>query len=232
MTNALANLKVSLPAATSEDMQAFGEVAKGSNFLPRIQLITKGKYVDTGKIAPGHWGCPQQGGEDIEDLGEKIDVIPFAFRPKAMDVSDREAIVTSYDVNDPEFKRIVAAPKNTGCIWGPTFLVYERNTQKFYELFFSNASGRSEASKMRPFLPSEENEGIPSAASMAIRYKKTPDYGWHVPVITKCTLTFDSIPPGEEILKAIEQFKSQKGGVEKVQEEENKEEGKASKRAR
>jgi len=232
MTNALANLKVSLPSATSTDMAAFEAVAKGSSFLPRIQLITKGKYVDTGKISPGHWGVPQPGGEEIQDLGDKVDVIPFAFRPKAMDVSDREAIVTSYDVNDPEFKRIVAAPKNTGCIWGPTFLVFERNTQKFYELFFSNASGRSEASKMRPFLPSEENEGLPSAASMGIRYKQTKDYGWHVPVITKCTLTFDSIPPGEKILEVIEAFNTQSGGVEKVDEsKENKDEGN-SKRAR
>lgn len=229
MSNALATLKVNLPTLNADALGQLDEVAKGSQFLPRIQLITKGKYVDTGKIAPGHWGVPQPGGEDIEDLGEKIDVIPFAFRPKAMDVSDREAIVTVYDTSNPEFKRISTAPKNTGCIWGPTFLVFERNTGKFYEMFFSNASGRSEAGKMRPFLPSDENEGKPSAASLSIRYKKTKDYGWHVPVITKCSLTFDNLPEGNVILEEVEKFMKQEGGVEKVQEED---EAKKSGRAR
>lgn len=219
MTNALTTLNIQLPTLNTDDLGALAEVAKGSNFLPRIQLITKGKYVDTGKIAPGHWGVPLAGGEEIEDLGDKIDVIPFAFRPKAMDVSDREAIVTVYDTHDPEFKRISTAPKNTGCIWGPSFLVLERTTGKFYELFFSNASGRSEAGKMRPFLPTQDNEGQPSPASLGIRYKKTKDYGWHVPVITKCSTPFDSVPDGEEILKAIETFMSMEGGVEKVADE-------------
>lgn len=228
MTNALATLKANLPALNTQDLGQLDEVAKGSQFLPRIQLITKGKYVDTGKIAPGHWGVPQAGGEDIEDLGEKIDIIPFSFRPKAMDVSDREAIVTVYDTKDPEFGRISTAPKNTGCIWGPTFLVYERNTRKFYELFFSNASGRAEAGKLRPFLPQEANDGVPGVATLGIRYKKTKDYGWHVPVITKCTMPFadEDLPSGEQLLAEIEKFMKMEGGVEKVTEE-KEEEGRA-----
>jgi hypothetical protein len=72
---------------------------------------------------------------------------------------------------------------------------------------------------MRPFLPTEENEGQPSPASLGIRYKKTKDYGWHVPVITKCSTPFESVPDGDEILKAIETFMSMEGGVEKVADE-------------
>ena len=153
MANALANLKVSLPTMGTDADAAFNEVAKGSDFLPRIQLITKGKYVDTGKIAPGHYGVPQAGGEEIQDLGESIDLIPWAFRPKAMDVSDREAIVTSFDVNDDEFKRIQGAPKDSGCMWGPVFLVYERTTGKFYEMFWSKQE-RTTGSPEGPAFPS------------------------------------------------------------------------------
>lgn len=232
MANALANLKVNLPAAAN-NLDALDKVAKGSDFLPRIQLVTKGKYVDTGKITPGHWGVPQSGGEEILDLGASIDVIPFLFRPKAMDVSDRDAIVTVFDnTEDEEFKRIIAAPKNSGCFWGPTFLIYERSTAAFYELFFNNASGRSEAGKFRAFLPTQENGGVPSAATLTSRYKTKGEWGWHVPVISKCTLEFDAAPAIEVINAAVEKFNSMKTGVEKVSEEENKDESAKSSRPR
>jgi hypothetical protein len=223
--NELVPFKINLPVITDDQLATLDEVAKGSDFLPRIQLVTKGKYVDTGKIGAGHWGVPLPGGEEIEDLGEKIDIVPFCYRPKALDVDDREAIVSVYDVNDPEFQRIKNAPKNTGCMWGPSFLVMERSTGKLYELFFGNKSGRSEAGKLKPFLPSKENKGKPSAASIGIRYKKTPDYGWHVPVITKCSEPFD--PANVKFTEAqlsqeIEKFLNPEKGVEKVEEEADK----------
>jgi hypothetical protein len=101
----------------------------------------------------------------------------------------------------------------------------ERSTGKLYELFFGNKSGRSEAGKLKPFLPSKENKGKPSAASIGIRYKKTPDYGWHVPVITKCSEPFD--PANVKFTEAqlsqeIEKFLNPEKGVEKVEEEADK----------
>ena len=223
MSNELVPFKVSLPVVTDDQLATLDEVAKGSDFLPRIQLVTKGKYIDTSKISAGHWGVPLTGGEEIDDLGDKIDIVPFCYRPKALDVADREAIVSVYDVDDPEFQRIKNAPKNTGCMWGPSFLVMERATGKLYELFFGNKSGRSEAGKLKPFLPSEANEGQPSAASVGIRYKKTPDYGWHVPVITKCSEPFDPANvtfTEAQLSQEIEKFLNPEKGVEKVDEEE------------
>ena len=150
-----------------------------------------------------------------------------------MDVSDRDAIVTVFDnTEDEEFKRIIAAPKNSGCFWGPTFLIYERSTAAFYELFFNNASGRSEAGKFRAFLPTEENGGVPSAATLTSRYKTKGEWGWHVPVISKCTLEFDAAPSIEVINAAVEKFNSMRTGVEKVSEEENKDESAKSSRPR
>lgn len=208
-----------LPSINSQNIDSLDEVAKGSDFLSRIQLITKGKYVDEGKIGPGRWGVPQPGGDDIEDLGDKIDVIPIDYRPKALDVSDREAIVAVYDTNDPEFQRIKSAPKNTGCMWGPSFLVLERSTGRLYELFFGNKSGRNEAGKLKPFLMNRE------PATLSIRYKKTPEYGWHVPVVTKCSEPFDpeaiKVTP-EQLTEEINKFRNPDTGAEKVDENEEK----------
>jgi hypothetical protein len=235
MSNELVPFKANfLPAVQADVLGEVAEVSKGSDFLPRIQLVTKGKYVDTGKIAPGHWGIPQPGGEEIVDLGTSIDIIPLDARAKAIDMSDREAIVAVYKTGDPEFQRIKAAPKNSGCMWGPSFLVIERSTGKLYELFFGNASGRNEAGKLRPFLPSQENGGVPQPATLGIRYKKMPDYGWHVPVISRCSEPFDSAdcPPNSVIQEEIEKFRNPKAGVQKVDEEGNEVPDKPNKRAR
>jgi len=223
MSNELAPFKVNLPAVTKEQLNALDEVAKGSEFLPRIQLITKGKYVDTGKIKPGRWGVPLPGGDDIDDLGESIDVVPWAVRPKALDVADKDAIVSVYETSDPEFQRIKNAPKNTGCMWGPSFLVLERSTGKLYELYFGNKSGRQEAGKLKPFLPTEENGGQASPATLNIRYVKMPEYGWHVPVVTKCSEPFDpkavQVTP-DQLIEEREKFLNPEKGAEKVSEEE------------
>lgn len=218
MSNDLIPFEANLPAVNEDTLNTLDDVAKGADFLQRIQLVTKGKYVDEGKIAPGRWGVPQVGSDEVEDLGDKIDIIPLDYRPKALDVSDRDAIISVYDTNDPEFQRIKTAPKNTGCMWGPSFLVLERSTGKLFELFFGNKSGRNEAGKLRPFLKDR------SPCTLGIRYKKTKDYGWHVPVVTKCSEPFDSAAvkvTSEDITQAIEKFRNPVAEqVEKVSEEE------------
>ena len=219
MSNELTPFKVkNLPVVSQQTLEAVDDVSQSQDFLPRIQLITKGKYVDMQKIPPGHWGIPLKG-DDITDLGESVDLLPFAARSKALDVSDKEAIVAVYDVEDPEFQRIRTAPKNTGCMWGPSFLVLERSTGKLYELFLGNKSGRAEAGKMKPFLP-VEGRPYPLPCTVNIRYKKGKDYGWHVPVIIKCSEPFDPekcVPP-EKVLKEIEKFMHPEEGTKKAEE--------------
>lgn len=216
--------KMGLPAINEKTLESLDEVAKGSDFLPRIQLITKGKYVDQSKIKPGRWGVPLTGGEEIDDLGEKIDVILLDYRPKALDVSDKDAIISVYDTKDPEFQRIKVAPKNTGCMWGPSFLVIERSTGKLFELFFGNKSGRNEAGKLKPFLIDR------APVSLGIRYINKPEYGWHVPVVTKCSEPFDLAAikvTEEQVAKELDLFQNPEKGAEKVPEEEAEKQGRA-----
>jgi hypothetical protein len=220
--NALAPFAgMQLPAVPTDVMDSIDEVSTASEFLPRIQLISKGKYVNTKKIGPGNWGIPLAGGEEITDLGDTIDIIPLDARPKALDVSDKENIISVYDVKDPEFQRIKNQPKpkdgsTSGCMWGPSYLILERSTGKLYELFFSNKTGRQEAGKLKPFLLKRE------PCTLSIRYKPQ-GFGYHVPVVSKCSEPFasDSIPSMEVINAEIEKFRNpEKGGDEQVSEEE------------
>lgn len=174
----------SVELATDAELQ---ELTKGTDFLQRIQLVTKGKYVDTQKIGPGRYGVPQPGGEEILDLGSEIDILPLAVRAKALDMRDRDAIIAVYDMNLPEFESIKtrSAGPNSGCIWGPSFLVLERVTGNFYEYFMGNKSARQESGKLRPFLPlsrekaeaiGEESHG-PIPCTLKNRYIQRRDYG-------------------------------------------------------
>jgi len=95
--NELATLDLTqLPSTQLGSDEAYAELAKGGDFLKYIKLYSKGKDIDKGKIRPGRWGIPESE-DEIIDLGDSIDVLPLARRPKALDMSDKTAIVMSYD---------------------------------------------------------------------------------------------------------------------------------------
>jgi hypothetical protein len=208
----------------------FADIAKSSDFLGRLQLYTKGKAVNKGLVRPGHYGIPE--GEEVEDLGSEINILALARRPKALDMTDADAVIAVYDVKNPEFIRIQgeAAKKESHCMYGPSFLVYERSSGRFLEFFCGSKSARTEAKRIYPFLPltaadikarnliDEEPHG-PLAATLKSRLVEKGSYSWHVPVAVKCATPFTKMPPMERIVKEIITFTTIKGdGVEKVQE--------------
>lgn len=216
--------------ATDDQLQ---ELTKGVDYLQRVQLVTKGKYVDTAKIKPGHYGVPQPGGEEIEDLGPEVDFLPLCVRPKALDMRDKEAIVAVYDMDDPAFKEIkkLSAQSDSNCMWGPSFLVLERSTGKLFEFFMSNKSARAESGNLVKFLPiskeKAERTGVepqgPLPCTMKARYAKSGSWGWHVPVVTKCSEPFTNVPNTGVICEEMEKFTSVKdNGIQNVTEEEAK----------
>lgn len=238
MSNELINVNLEqLPAISGGlDISSviFADLSKGSEFLDRIQLYTKGQYVDRGLIKPGRYGVPK-GEDQIDDLGEEIDVIPFCCRPKALDLQDHDAIVTSYEPETELFQTIKAraGETNSGCMYGPTFLVFERNTGKFYELFCGTKSMRNEAGKIGLFLPLSEMaaETIqvktgkpvqahgPLSCTLRIKYVKKGNWGWHVPVAGQCSTPFTNLPTLDVIAAEITRFMGIKGSmIEKVEE--------------
>lgn|SRR4030042_650976 len=202
-----------IPTVTDAE---YGELVKSdaaTKFLPRIQLNTKGKYIDTEKAPPGCWIVPN--GDECTVLGKEVDVLPIAVRSKAMDVSDRDNIVAVYDPNSDEFKRIKAAPKNSGCMWGLSYLVIERKTAQLYELYFGNASGRAEADKLKPFLPRPGRD--PQVATLKIKYRQGKDFSWHVPVVTRCSEPLTDGPDLTTLVAEKNRFMNPEPGVETEQ---------------
>jgi hypothetical protein len=221
-----------LPATQRGDDEEFGELAKGGDFLGRLQLYSKGKAIDKGLVKPGTWGIPESD-EDIVDLGDSIDCLVLARRPKALDMSDKEAIVVNYDMKSDEFQRIADAAGGTdsGCMFGPSFLVVERSTGRMLEYFCGTKSTRSEAKKIYAFLPLTEQQiadrGLdcephgPLPFTMGCRLVEKGRFSWHVPVVKKCSTPFTKMPTMAAAAKEIERFLNPpEEGVEKVQEKE------------
>jgi len=222
----------SVQIGTDED---FAEIAKSSDFLGRLQLYTKGKAVNRGLVRPGHYGIPE--GEEVIDLGDSIDLLVLARRPKALDMSDTDAVIAVYDVKSAEFQRIQvqAGEKESHCMYGPSFLVYEKSTGRFLEFFCGTKSNRAEAKRIFSFLPltqaaidamAERGDvtGLqahgPISMTLKSKLVEKGSYSWHVPVTTKCGQPFTKLPKPEAIVREIQKFLTIKtDGVEKVQED-------------
>lgn len=222
-----------LPSTSIGSKEIYDDLAKGGEFLGRLQLFGKGKYVDKGLVRPGHFGIPISA-EEVIDLGKSIDVIPLARRPKALDMSDKPVIAV-YDENDPEFKRIRdrSAVKNSQCQFGPSFLVVERTTGRLLEYFLGAPTHRPEAKRIYPFLPltandiaravaaGEETDTEPHGArSLTLTSKYIEkEFSWYVPVVTECSTPFKTLPKMTLIQEEILKFLTAKTEVEVAPEE-------------
>ena len=228
-----------LPSTQLGSDDAFQDLSQGAEFLKYLKLYSKGIDIDSGNIAPGHWGIPE-GDNGIVDLGASIDVLPLARRPKALDTSDRDAIVVAYDETSDSFKQIAEAAQTpgSGCQYGVSFLVLERSTGRFLELFFGNKSSRPEARKLFPYLPVSQEDidrraannmdvsGLaphgPLAAAISIRLAKNKKGSWHVPSVSKCSAPI-SMPRTAVVVREINKFLAVKNeGAEKVSEPETR----------
>lgn len=219
-------------AVASTDLAAYSTGV--GEFLQTIRLIGKGDYVDAGKIAPGHYGIPlpDDGNEkQILDLGESIDVLLFASRDKALDWKADPPVVC-YNKEDPVFKDIAERSNHypSGCLYGPSVLLFERRTKKLYEWFLINRSSREEATKLRPFMPLfaedaklfgvEPRDPIP--CTLSTRFIRRAKGSWFIPVITKCSTPFDpkDLPPNEVLVEQITRFMTAKKEGPKLAEDE------------
>lgn len=239
MSNELMNLNLNqLPSLGLSPMDDLVRgLTKSNAFIERIQLYTKGAAVDQHKILSGHYGIPR--GDDIEDLGLSIDIIPLVMRPKALDMRDRDVPVCIYERDSVAFKEIeeMAQESDSGCMVGLTFLVFERSTGKFYEFFCGNKSMRNEAQKIVNYLAltaaaaeqltlrlGRQIDPRPAKqCTLNVKYVTKGKWGWHVPVCVDCSTPFTNFPPADVARAEMEKFANTKSTTtEKVEAPTNK----------
>lgn len=219
-----------LPACQMGNDDVYDGIAQSASFLSRLQLYTKGDAINRRLIQPGCYGIPESK-DEITNLGDAINVVVLARRPKAVDMSDSDCIVTSYDPESAEFKRIAAKSleKESNCMYGPSFLLVEQaNWQRPLEFFCGTKTSRAEAKKIYPFLPlsaeqiearglKDEKPHGPLAMTLTVRYIEKGKYSWHAPVASKCTTPFTKMLSNERLIEEITKFVTAKADdVEKV----------------
>jgi len=214
--------------ARANDLVAFGDIPfsahivaakeapEPTGYAKRIQLVSKGKLVDTGKCLPGSLAIVD--GESVVSLGKEIDFVPLAVLDKALDCSGGTVSV-EFGRSNPKYQEIAnrSLTANSGCMFGPCFLVWERTHGQFFEIFLNNKSARMEAAKLYPHLPisaaAAKANGIeaqaPKRTKMATKYVTKGKNSWFVPVVTESTAKFDKVPTNEQLITAVTSFLKQ-----------------------
>ncbi len=220
---------------TVEELVALDDLSQGSDFLKRIQLYSKGKHVDKKLVEAGNFGIPLSA-EKITQLGETVDVLLIKRRAKAIDMSDLENLIITYDSTSDEFRRIEgeSTVKDSGCSYGPSYLIFERVTGKFYEFFCGSKSARIESSAINTYLPVTEamiEAGLteetkirgPKPCTLRAHLVETPRHTWHVPQSEDCLTPFAKLPTPEQIAEEVHKFRNpEEPEVEVVQKDSRK----------
>jgi hypothetical protein len=206
MSNELipADVMTGLPS-TNFDNDSFEEVAVSSEFLQRMQLISKGKYVDSRQAQGGDYAIIVDS-ETCKSLGTEIDLLVFDRRHKAIDMSDAGQILVSYDPKSDLYQDISArsSEQDSGCQYGVEFLVAERTTAKLYGFFFGTKSLRRALQDMYAYMPLSEDDikrrkmpkdtkphgPLPVTLTSKNVRSKDGKFSWFVPEFQDCSTPF------------------------------------------
>lgn len=174
------------------------DVVGSSTYTPRLQLMTanSGKC-KSGEFPINHYALIQD--QKFNDLGEAVDIAVIAWRPKAIDMSDTDTIMTVHDVKDPEFKRIQeqSAVKESGCMFGAEYLVYIPEVAAFATFFMGSKSARRESPALKALLY--------KAATLKSHLIETKKYAWQTPLIVACSSPMET-PPEAQLRTEVERF--------------------------
>lgn len=140
-------------------------------FLPNLKFLANDMCgeVKSDKAEAGHWCLVE--GDTVTDLGESVVAIPFIRLDKAIDNNPDDAIV-AFGVENDEYIRIAEEVDedgyDSGCMYGPCFLMYLVDTESFVSCWLYSKSARNEGDNISVFLPvsaEHETEECPARAA-------------------------------------------------------------------
>jgi len=199
---------------------SFDSIVTGGDYLPRLQLFgSKSDACAEGKIKIGHYGLVKD--EKITDLGDEIDIVVVSWRSKAFQAEGGNFIVSYHpeidkdgNITNPTFNKIVmlSGVKDSGCTYGPEFLVWIPNIRSFATYHMNSKTARREAKNVEPLLG--------KAATLKCHLIDNGKYKWHGPVVIPCSAPVE-MPSEEKIREEWTKFQNPpKNEVETVDTEE------------
>lgn len=184
------------------------DAVAGSGYLNRLQLVQSSSNIcKKQKISAGNYIVVKGKESVVHDLSDSVDVFVLGWRPKAIRFAKgtvKMRIV--YDPKSPEFRSIEkeAAVKDSGCMYGPEYLVYIPSVNETVTFHFNNPTLRQSASGMLPNI----GKAITCTSELIERGRDS----WHGPVILARTtaLAFPGNPEEtwDELKKHLAKFNS------------------------
>jgi hypothetical protein len=179
---------------TDEDFQ---KVVTSGSYLPRLQLMTaNSEPCKTGEFPINHYALVRD--KVYQDLGLTVDILLIAWRPKSLDMGG-EIVIAEYNPESDPFKAIVekAEIKDSGCMYGPEYLVWIPSTKSFALFFMGSKSARRESPNL--------NSRLLKASTLKSKKIETTSYTWYCPQVTPCRTPFE-IPDQEDVKEQVQKF--------------------------
>ena len=176
-------------------------LAGSADYLPRIQMLSgRSNIVAEGKFPANHYAMIS--GDTYIDLGENPTFFILDCHPKALDMSDTDNIVAIYDDKDPKFQEIAdrSFGQDSGCVYGPEYLAYDPQTQKFATFMFGSKSARNVVGQVHQLFKQEK------PVQFGSKFVKKGKFPFQAITAEEGAMTFDS-PTKEDCVKAIEKFR-------------------------
>jgi len=180
--------------------EAFNEEVSSGEFLPRLQVAdTNSKICKRKQVEAGNWGLVRNE-DDVVDLSNQVDILIIHMRWTALDTNGEKPIF-SHEKESDTFKTIAdnSTVKDSGCLWGPEFLVYIPTAKTFATYFCCSITARREAKNIFKLMH--------KAATFKTHFIETKKYSWYGPLVVECSTPLET-PPMEEIKKQALKFAS------------------------
>ena len=194
MGNELVPKKVTEGALSN---QSFDDVVASTGYLQRLQLFGgKSDACTEGKIGIGHWGLVDDG--NIVDVGEEVDIVLITWRPKALEIGG-DSIISEYDSTTELFMDIAkrSGIKDSGCMYGPEYLVWVPSVSKFATLYMCSKTARREAKKMHGLLG--------QAVTLQVHVIDNGKFKWHGPRAVPCSTPVE-MADSESLTVEVDKF--------------------------
>lgn len=194
----MSNFLIPIDESQSQSLEEFKELSSGNDYLPYIGLGQGlSKAVQNEQCKLGNWYiCENQ---SVTDLGHDCTVIPIVFRGRAMDSSGDNTLF-SFDPKSDVYKDIVqrSGVANSGCQYGPEFLVYCPQFQTFATMFFGSKTMRNSAGAFRGHI----NQHVTLAATKITKGKLS----WYGPVFKRNAEPPESLPDAKTTSTIVAAF--------------------------
>lgn len=198
----------------------FKEGAKGTQYLARLQLMTsRSDACSVDGFPINHYAKIEN--REPTDLGESVDVLPLAWRTKALNSDTMQTVYnvkkivkhgdadypTGTDIGDveipnPAWFAIESASfvTNSKCMYGIEFLVWVPVLKEFLGFYFGSKSSRGEAPNLKVFL----DAGSPATCGWKPMQNKS--FKWSGPKVTACTTPMVDLPNWDAAAKLKHEF--------------------------